>query len=193
MEEGHILHIKNMVCDRCILVVKEILVRSGFTPLRVELGTAVVHEPLGSREREALRPRFEARGFELLDDRRLRLVERIRTSVIEWVHYSDEAPASNLSDFLRRRCGRDYSFLSKLFSQVCGVSIEKYCIAQKIERAKELLVYGELSVGEIADRLRYSSASHLSAQFRSQTGMSPSRFRQLREHGLRPLDKVEKI
>lgn len=190
MTPENTLHIKNMVCNRCILVVRQLLERAGLAPLSVELGRAVVREAPDRARLEALRVQLESYGFELLDDKRLRLVERIRTAVIELVHYSDGGSKVNLSDYLRERCHRDYSSLSKLFSEVCGQSIEKYYLAQRIERVKELLTYDELTVGEIADRLGYSSTAHLSAQFRSQTGLSPSEFRRLKGRGLKPLDEV---
>lgn len=191
MEQPNVIHIKNMVCNRCIMVVTELLRNVGLTPLSVELGTVVLREPLDLSTKRSVATALESCGFELLDDRRMQIVERVRTAVIEWVHYSDNRPRSTLSNHLRDRCGHDYSFLSKLFSQITGTSIEKYTIAQKIERTKELLVYDELSVGEIADRLGYSSTAHLSAQFRSVTGMTPSQFKRLRENRLQPLDKVQ--
>ena len=191
MERENVFHIRNMVCNRCILVVTQLLEKSGFTPLDVELGTAVVQETPGREQREAFRKLLEAYGFELIDDRRMRLIEQIRTAVIELVHYREDASKVNLSDYLRERCHRDYSALSKLFSEVSGISIEKYYLAQRIERVKELLAYGDLTVSEIADKLRYSSVAHLSAQFRAQTGMSPSEFRRRKGRGLKPLDEVE--
>lgn len=184
------LHIKNMVCNRCILVVRQLLERAGLAPLSVELGRVVVQKAPDRAQRENMRTLLESYGFELLDDKRLRLVEQIRTAVIERVHYSDADPKVTLSDYLRERCHRDYSSLSKLFSEVCGQSIEKYYLAQRIERVKELLADDELTVGEIADRMHYSSTAHLSAQFRSQTGLSPSEFRRLKGRGLKPLDEV---
>lgn len=190
MTPENTLHIKNMVCNRCILVVGQLLERAGLVPLGVELGRVVLREAPDRAQRETLRALLESYGFELLDDKRLRLVEQIRTAVIELVHYTDADPKVNLSDYLRERCHRDYSFLSKLFSEICGQSIEKYYLAQRIERVKELLADGEMTVGEIADRMRYSSTAHLSAQFRSQTGLSPSEFRRLNGRGLKPLDEV---
>ena len=186
MERENVFHIRNMVCNRCILVVTQLLEKSGFTPLDVELDE-VEH---GREQREAFRKLLEAYGFELIDDRRMRLIEQIRTAVIELVHYREDASKVNLSDYLRERCHRDYSALSKLFSEVSGISIEKYYLAQRIERVKELLAYDDLTVSEIADKLRYSSVAHLSAQFRAQTGMSPSEFRRLKGRGLKPLDEV---
>ena len=195
-----VLHIKNMVCPRCIAAVRQILGRLGAETESVELGTAVVRDPLPDALRETLRQRLQENGFELLDDRRRQLVDRISTEIIGLVHYPEEDAAAgpvgtdglrvNLSDYLAERCGQDYSALSKLFSEVKGISIEKYYIAQKIERVKELLVYNELTVSEIAIRLDYSSVAHLSAQFKAVTGLSPSAFRQLRHPLRRSLDEI---
>ncbi len=183
--------IRNMVCNRCILAVTDIFRRAGIEPLRVELGGVTLAEAPAAEVRARLCRELEAIGFEWIDDSRMQLVERIRTAVIELVHYSDPEARPNLSDYLADRCHREYSLLSKLFSEVCGVTIERYCILQKIERVKELLIYGERSIAEIADLLGYSSAAHLSAQFRSVTGMTPSEFRRRKPfHRLLPLDKV---
>lgn len=141
-------------------------------------------------DRETTKRRSEKYGFELIDDKRMRLIEQIRTAIIELVHYEDNTSKLKLSEYLKEKCHYDYSFLSKLFSEVNGISIEKYYIAQKVERIKELLVYDELSISEIADLLQYSSVAHLSTQFHNVTGMSPSQFKRLKEHGREPLDKV---
>ena len=117
-------------------------------------------------------------------------VELIKDAIIELVHYEDNASKLKLSEYLKEKCHYDYSFLSKLFSEVNGVSIEKYYIAQKVERIKELLIYDELSISEIADLLQYSSVAHLSTQFRNMTGMTPSQFKQLKEHKREPLDEI---
>ena len=184
------LHIKNMVCPRCIMFVRDLLQKEGCTPLEVELGKAVVAGVLTDKDRARLRPRFEAFGFELLDDRQQLLADEIRTAIIERVHYQNDPEEENLSDYLSQRLHRDYSALSKLFSEVNGTTIEKYCVAQKVERVKELLTYGEMTVSEIADKLHYSSVAHLSAQFRNVTGMSPTAFRQSKEKGLKTLDEI---
>lgn len=184
------VHIKNMVCNRCILVVTEALERLGFTPIRVELGTAVLREPITSGQRAAIRAALEAYGFELIDDRRMRIIEQIKVAVIELVHYRDNSSRLNLSDYLSQKCRHDYSSLSKLFSEVTGTTIERYYLLQKVERIKELLVYDELSISEIADKLNYSSAAYLTTQFRNLTGITPSRFKRLSGHKLKPLDKV---
>ena len=189
-EQEHVIFIKNMVCNRCILVVKEMLKDLHLTPLKVELGTAIVQEQLQPADRKAIKAALEKYGFELIDDKRMRVIEQIRTAIIELVHYEDNTSKLKLSEYLKEKCHYDYSFLSKLFSEVNGISIEKYYIAQKVERVKELLVYDELSISEIADLLQYSSVAHLSTQFHNVTGMSPSQFKRLKEHGREPLDKV---
>ena len=135
-------------------------------------------------------PAVKEYGFELLDDRRQCLIEQIRTAVIEYVRYDDSARKTNLSDYLTRKCRHDYSALSRLFSEANGTSIERYYILQRVERVKELLIYDELSVSEIADRMGYSSAAHLSAQFKNVTGMSPTRFKQLKDRRIRPIDSI---
>lgn len=189
-EQRHVIFIKNMVCNRCILVISQILKKLNYTPLKIELGKAIVQEPLESGDREAIRHALEEYGFELIDDKRLHLIEKIRTAVIELVHYEDNLSKLKLSGYLKEKCHHDYSFLSKLFSEVNGISIEKYYIAQKVERVKELLAYDELSISEIASRLQYSSVAHLSSQFRTTTGMSPSEFKRLKNHNRKPLDQV---
>lgn len=189
-EQSHVIFIKNMVCNRCILVISEILKGLKLTPLKIELGKAIMQEQLTPEDREMIREALEKYGFELLDDKRSRIIEQIKTAIIELVHYEDNISKLKLSEYLKDKCHYDYSFLSKQFSEVNGISIEKYYIAQKVERIKELLAYDELSISEIAIRLQYSSVAHLSSQFRNVTGMSPSEFKRLKEHGREPLDKV---
>lgn len=184
------LHIKNMVCDRCILVVGDVLHRCGIEPVRITLGEAVVQGPLDKELLSVVRQALEALGFELLEDRRQVLLEQIKRAVIQWVRAGEERSAMRFSEYLERRLGRDYSALSKLFSEACGTTLEKYLIAQKIERTKELLSDRELTLSEIADRLGYSSVAYLSAQFKQVTGMTPSRFREQKHPDRRPLDRV---
>lgn len=188
--QEHTIFIRNMVCNRCILVVTEILKGLHLTPLNVELGKAVVKERLEVADREAVKEVLEKYGFELIDDKRMRIIEQVRTAIIELVHYEDNTSKLKLSEYLKEKCHYDYSFLSKLFTEVNGISIEKYYIAQKVERIKELLIYDELSVSEIAGRLQYSSVAHLSTQFRNVTGMSPREFKKLKEYRREPLDKL---
>ena len=189
-EADTVLHIKNMVCNRCIMAVDSCLKQSGLHPVHVELGTAVISEELTDEMLGKVRNALEALGFELIDDRKSLLIEQIRSEVIKLVHYGGNGLKVNLSEHLSSKLNRDYSSLSKLFSEVTGTTIEKYFIAQKIERAKELLAYGELSLNEIADILGYSSSAYLSAQFKSVTGLTPTHFRQIGENRRKPLDEV---
>lgn len=185
-----VLHIKNMVCPRCIMAVRQCLENLGLHPQSVELGTVLLEEPLTDELHHRIEKALAPLGFELLDNPRAQLVEQIKTLLIDWVHYHNEPPKSNLSQYLADQLHRDYSFLSKLFSETTGTTIEKYFIAQKIERAKELIVYGELSLNEIADKLGYSSVAYLSSQFKSVTGLTPSYFKKLKENRRKALDEI---
>ena len=186
------IHIKNMVCDRCIMAVRKIFQEAGLEPLKTELGTVILDKAPDPERKEMLKKSLENYGFELIDDRRSRTVERIMTALIELVHYDAGSLQGKpgLSEYLSDKCHADYSSLSKLFSETKGMSIEKYYIAQKIERVKELLVYDELTVSEIADLMGYSSPAHLSSQFKSVTGLSPREFKALKEKPMIPLDKI---
>lgn len=184
------LHIKNMVCNRCIMVVRSQLEQLGLQPVSVELGIAVLPDKVTDKVHHAVKEALEPFGFELIDDKKSQMIEQIKDTIIELVHYNDSDLKVNLSDYLTSKFNRDYSSLSKLFSEITNTTIEKYLIAQKIERAKELLVYGELSLNEIADKLNYSSAAYLSAQFKSLTGLTPSYFKKIKENKRKPLDEV---
>lgn len=188
--ENTCIYIKNMVCRRCIYTVTEVFQENGVSPLKVELGVVTLAQPLLPAQWREIQARLEHYGFEVIDDKRMRIVEQIRVGVIELVHHAEELEKVNLSDYLQQKCHREYSFLSKLFTEMQGISIEKYYIHQKIERVKELLFYDELSVGEIADKLHYSSVAHLSGQFKSVTGLSPTQFKRMKGHTLRPLDEI---
>lgn len=187
---GTILHIKNMVCKRCIMVVKSQLEKLNLLPVSVELGIVVLPEKITDEVYHRIQESLEPLGFELIDDKKSQIIEQIKNAVIELVHYNDSDLKENLSDYLSSKLNKDYSSLSKLFSEVTNTTIEKYLIAQKTERVKELLVYGELSLNEIADRLNYSSAAYLSAQFKSVTGLTPSHFKKIKENKRKPLDQV---
>lgn len=193
METGKI-HIKNMVCPRCIMSVREIFRKNGIEPADVNLGTVTLdteaQDKLASDDAliRKIKRSLEELGFEMIDDKRMQIVERIRTGVIEYVHNPENQDKAKLSEYLQRKCLKEYSALSKLFTEIKGMTIEKYCILQKVEFVKELLFYGELSVSEIADMLHYSSVAHLSAQFKSVTGISPTRFRQMKDKPLTSID-----
>lgn len=173
-----ILNIKNMVCDRCKKSVAEDLEQLSFQISNIDLGRVeIVNTPTES-ELEILKSTLKNAGFELLDDPQLQLIERIKNAVIKHVHHQKEKPeAQNFSAFLVKETGVGYSTLSKLFSGKEGQTIEHFIIAQKIERAKELLIYNEKTLSEIAWELNYSSVQHLSAQFKNITGITPSKFK----------------
>lgn len=171
------LLIKNMVCPRCISAVKDILESEGLTLKSIRLGDAEIEEELTDEQRLSLARKLHDIGFELLDDPRSLLVEQIRIAVQQWVRMPVERP--KLSDYLSRHLNKDYSTMSKLFSEVRGITIERFSILHRIEYVKELLCYSQLSTSEIAYRLGYSSPAHLSSQFKQVTGMTPKEFREL--------------
>lgn len=183
------LYIKNMVCNRCKTAVSDLLSSMGLTVQQVDLGEVIVEEPV-EPQKEALRSALEALGFELIDDKKSRIIERVKNLIIDLVHHKGEALQTNLSDYLSAALHQDYAGVSNLFSEVEGITIEKYLIAQKIEKVKELLVYDELSLSEIAWQLNYSSVAHLSNQFKKVTGMTPSHFKSLQGNKRKPLDRV---
>ncbi len=186
-----ILHIKNMVCNRCIKVVREELTEIGYTIETIELGEVELLEEIDNTKTEQIRQVLSGNGFELIDDKKSWTINKLKTLIIEYIHHDREkAKHLNLSELLSKELGHDYSYLSKLFSSVEGVTIEKYLILQKIEKVKELLVYDELSLNDISYQLGYSNASHLSKQFKDTTGLTPSHFKKIKEKKRKPLDKV---
>ncbi|MBI5464740.1 MAG: helix-turn-helix transcriptional regulator [Ignavibacteriales bacterium] len=181
-----------MVCNRCIRVVNEELTKLGLDVRRIVLGEAEVSskKPVNT---DAIRRVLSENGFELIEDKRRRTIEQIKLKILEVVQrdLSKEPLRQNFSDYLSNHLHHDYHSLSTLFSSVEGITIEQYIILQRIERAKELLKYGELTLSEISDKLGYSSVAHLSAQFKKVTGLTPSAFKGMR-HELRiPLDRVK--
>lgn len=172
------------------MVVEEELKKLHISPLSVELGEVTLAENMTEELKESIRTVLEPLGFELIDDKRVRIVEQIKNLIIDLVHHKDNLLKTNLSDYLTNQIHHDYSFLSKLFSEVTDTTIEKYFIAQKIERVKELLVYDELSLKEIAELLNYSSVSHLSTQFKTVTGMTPTYYKSIKGHKRKTLDQV---
>jgi AraC family transcriptional regulator len=180
-----------MVCDRCKMAVEQVLSRAGLHPESVELGVAKVRESLSDEMLSSvLKPELEKIGFELLDDKRQRTIEHIKTALIKLVHLKGNSSSVNLSDYLQQELNQDYSALSKLFSEVTSQTIEHYYIELRIERVKELLTYDELTLNEIALTMNYSSAAYLSSQFKAVTGMTPSAFKRLRSEGRRSLDSL---
>ena len=179
-----------MVCNRCIMAVKSELEKLGYNPIDVQLGEVELKENISGDELTAFKNRLDKLGFELIDDSKSKLIEKIKLLVIQLIHHGDGQMHQNYSEYIASKLNKDYNYLSHLFSEVEGTTIEKYIINQKIERVKELLVYNELTLSEIADSLGYSSVAHLSGQFRKVTGLTPSYFKQLKENKRKPLDEV---
>ncbi|WP_223809030.1 helix-turn-helix domain-containing protein [Rufibacter hautae] len=182
--------IKNMVCPRCIRIIKEQLTLLNIPVIEVYLGYVDLKRPLEPAEKEKVKEFLSDYGFELLEERKAKLVEQIKTLIIDAVHYKEEQITSNYSTYLAQTIGKDYSTLSHAFSSMEGITIEKYIILQKIEYIKAQLDYEELSLGEIASKLHYSSLSHLSKQFKAVTGFTPSEYKKLQVNGRNSLDAV---
>jgi len=186
-----ILYIKNMVCDRCILVVRQQLDKLDLPYNRIQLGEVELSGTPSAGKLQALRESLHTLGFELLDDKKSTVVEKIKNIIIRLIHPVDEIGLTKkISVLLEEKIKMDYHYLSGLFSSVEGITIEKYVILQRIEKVKELLKYDELSLSEIADQLGYSSVQHLSQQFKKITGLTPTHFKQLKENQRKPLDKL---
>jgi AraC-like DNA-binding protein len=180
-----------MVCNRCIKVVREELTGMGYTIDSIELGVVILNKQLNETDTEKIKQVLTDNGFELIDDKKSWIINKIKTLIIEYIHYDKEKPEYiNLSDILAREAGYDYSYLSNLFSSVEGQTIEHFLILQKVEKVKELLVYDEMTLNEISYQLRYSSVQHLSHQFKKITGLTPTHFKQIKEKKRKPLDKL---
>lgn len=180
-----------MVCDRCILVVKQRLAALSLPYEKVELGEISLAEPPADDRFNRLKQDLHLLGFEVLDDRKASTVSQMKSCIIKYIHGDDAVMNKKLSVLLSETLRADYNYLSSLFSSIEGITIEKYVILQRVERAKELLAYNELSLNEIADKLSYSSVQHLSQQFKKITGLTPSQYKQsAKELGRRSLDRV---
>lgn len=184
------LYIKNMVCNRCIMVVQNELDKLGLSVKNIKLGEVLLDKELTPDKKNNLETILTPLGFEVIDDKKSRIIEQIKTHIINLVHHHNNNIKNNLSDVLSSKLHHDYNYLSNLFSEVEGITIEKYFIAQKIEKVKELLVYDELSLSEIAFRLNYSSVAYLSNQFKKVTGLTPSHFKKIKEDKRKPLDDL---
>jgi len=185
-----ILRIKNMVCNRCKWVVKTELEKLGHEVMVVNLGEVELKNEASADELQNIENKLQEFGFELISDKSSVLIEQIKTLIIELVQKPDELEKQNLSQYLSQQMHKDYSALSKLFSEVTGITIEQYFILQKIERAKELIVYDELSLTQIAWELGYSSVAHLSSQFKKVTGLTPRHFKNLKHKQRNSLDEI---
>jgi AraC-like DNA-binding protein len=170
-----------MVSLRCKMMVKEELKRLGLHYVLVDLGMVEIMEDITSEQQEELKKNLLKSGLELLDNKKSILIEKIKNAITEMIHYSDEFPKTNYSEYLSKKLDYDYTYLSNLFSEVKGMTIQQFIIIHKIERVKELLLYDELNLTEISRKLHYSSVAHLSNQFKKVTGLSPSYYRQLKQ------------
>ena len=179
-----------MVSTRCKLVVKDALKKMNLHFMVVELGEIDVMEDLSLSQREELKKELLVSGLELMDDKRAVLIEKIKNVIIEMVHYTDELPNVNYSDYISEKLHHDYTYLSNIFSEVKGITIQQFIIVHKIERAKELLLYNELNLTEISYKLNYSSVAHLSNQFKKVTGLTPSHFKQLKDKRRNPIEEI---
>jgi AraC-like DNA-binding protein len=179
-----------MVSNRCKMAVKEELKKLGLHFIVVDLGEVEVMENLSTNQREQVRVALFNSGFELIDDKRSILIERIKSTIIQMVHHSDDLIKTNFSVFISEKLNHDYTYLANLFSEVQGMTIEQFIISHKIERIKELIIYGEENITEIAWRMNYSSVAHLSNQFKKVTGLSPSHFKLLKDKRRSPLEDI---
>jgi len=184
------LYIKYMVSLRCKMLVKEELEKIGLHYVTVELGTIEIFDNITAEQREQLKINLLKSGLELMDNKKQILIDKIKTVIIEMIHYSKEEPVENYSDYISKEVGKDYNYLSDIFSEVKGVTIQQFIIMHKIERAKELILYDELNISEIAHKLHYSSAAHLSNQFKKITGLTPSFFKKLKKKRLVNLEDL---
>ena len=184
------LFIKYMVSLRCKLVVQEKLKKVGIGFRTVDLGVVETLEEITPEQHNQLRLLLLESGLELLDDKRTILIERIKNAVVEMIHYKDDFPKVNFSDYLSEKLGYDYTYLSNIFSEVKGITLQHYIIMHRIEKVKELLLYDDLNLTEISYKLRYSSVAHLSNQFKKVTGLSPSFYKLLKQKRVHTLESI---
>jgi len=183
------IYIRNMVCNRCIMVVKGIFEKAGVKVVYIKLGEVLLEESISPQQRDELEKSLFDAGFEILTDHKHQLIEKIKNIIIAQIQNTTEETRT-FSEVLSAALHKDYSYLSKLFSEAEDMTIEKFIIYQKIEKVKELLVYGEKTLNEIAFQLGYSSVAHLSTQFKKTTGFNPSEFRKLKDHHRRSIDQI---
>ncbi|MFO8087378.1 MAG: AraC family transcriptional regulator [Bacteroidales bacterium] len=175
------LYIKYMVSLRCKLLVKEELNKVGIKSAVIDLGVVDVLEDITQEQREELSKNLLKSGLEVLDDKKSILVEKIKNVIVEMIHYADELPEIKYSDYISQKLGYDYTYLSNLFSEVKGITLQQYMIIHRIEKAKELILYDELNISEISYKLHYSSVAHFSNQFKKITGLNPSYYKRLKQ------------
>ena len=179
-----------MVSNRCKIVVKEILKEMNLHFILVDLGEVEIMENITLEQRELLKKELLESGLELMDDKKSILIEKIKTIIIQMIHHTEEDIKINFSDYLSEKLHHNYNYLANLFSEVQGITIEHFIINHKVEKIKELMIYGELTITEIAYKMNYSSVAHLSTQFKKVTGLSPSHFKQLKDKRRNPLEEI---
>ncbi len=184
------IYIKYMVSHRCKLLVGEELKKLGIDYRSLDLGVVETIEDLTAEQLMTLKKNLLISGLELLDDSRSIFIERIKNVVIEMIHYSDELPKINISNYISERLGYNYTYLSNLFSEVQGITLQQFIIIHRIEKAKELLLYDQLNLSEISYRLQYSSVAHLSGQFRKVTGLTPTFYKNLQKKRRKMLESL---
>ena len=184
------IYIKHMVCERCIFVVKQELSKLGFAPVAVSLGKATFDRDLSNEEILSIKANLGNFGFELINDKKVRFTEQVKHAIIELVNQGETDRKANLSDYLADKLHLEYSYISNVFSDLENVTIEQYYIAQRVEKVKEMLVYDEYTLTEIADKMNYSSVAYLSAQFKRITGFTPTQFKNIKGNKRTPIDKV---
>ncbi|MDA3927387.1 MAG: AraC family transcriptional regulator [Prolixibacteraceae bacterium] len=184
------LYIKYMVSNRCKMAVKEELKKLGLHFIFVDLGEIELMENLNEEQLSQLKKALLTSGLELMDDRRAILIEKIKNVIVEMIHDLDDSIKVNHSDYISKKLKLDYTYLSNIFSEVKGITIQQYVIVHKIEKVKELLMYDELNLTEIAYQLNYSSVAHLSNQFKKVTGFPPSHFKKLKDRRRRPIEEI---
>lgn len=184
------LYIKYMVSLRCKMVVKEELQKLGLQYMVVDLGLVEVLEDITEAQKHQLKVNLLKSGLELLDNKKSVLIDKIKNIIIEMIHYTDEVPKVNYSDYISEKLGYDYTYLANIFSEVKGITIQQFIITHKIERVKELLIYDELSLTEISYLMHYSSVAHLSNQFKKITGLTPTFYKQLKNKRKKNLEDI---
>ena len=179
-----------MVSNRCKIAVRDELKKLGLHFIVVDLGVVEIMENISMEKRVLLRQGLHISGLELMDDKKAILIEKIKNIIVEMIHHSEEVIKINFSDYLSEKLDHNYTYLANLFSEVQGTTIEQFIISHKIERIKELMIYGELNITEIAWKMNYSSVAHLSSQFKKVTGLSPSHFKQLKDKRRNPIEEI---
>lgn len=179
-----------MVSLRCKIVVKQELEKLGLHCVKVSLGTIEISDKITPSQKKQLAKNLASTGLQLLDDKRNILIEKIKVLIIEMIHYSEDVPSVNYSDYISEKLGYDYTYLANTFSEVKGITIQQFIINHKIERVKELLLYEDLSLTEISYQLHYSSVAHLSSQFKKITGLTPSFFKNMKKKKLKNLEDI---